>query len=80
MKAKEYISLAWYEKANIKAHEALKNEEGYNSNMYAPAEGVKSINDTYLLILLPQFENQLNEVGLYFKTFDLDYIKQVELD
>jgi len=75
----EYNTIEEYKEANLKAHNTCVGLDNYNSPMYASENGIMSINDTYLLPLVPQFEKELKEAGLNFVEIENSYIKVIEL-
>jgi hypothetical protein len=80
MKAIEYTTINEYQTANNLAHNTLKGLENYTSNDYADVDqGILTITNTYLLICVDKFEEQLNEVGLIFTEFNKDVIFKEEM-
>lgn len=77
IEAKEFKTLKEYQEANKLAHETLIGVEGYNSESYASEQGLLTVNDTYLLVLVTQFEKELSKV-FDFNKFDEKIIKQGE--
>ena len=75
IKAIEYKTLKEYKEANLKAHNLLKDLDGYNSPMYASETPIESINGTYLLPLLVKFEKELKKGVFIFNNFEKSYIK-----
>lgn len=75
MKAIEYTTLEEYNNANQRAHYICNKSKDYTSSMYAHKKGLLTIKDTYLLILVPQFEALLIEEGFNFKEFEDSYLK-----
>ncbi len=77
MIAAEFKTIEEYNKANQKAHNLLKDIDGYNSPMYAKKIPLESIKETYLLPLVERFKKHL---PFDFKKIDTKYIKQESFD